>query len=145
MISLKMTSYILMESHSKMREPGIVLDSRKNMMINLAFNYLLMKTIEIKCWLPANHVLQLLLIQSVKTSGHHHTFPESELKDTLKQFTENLLNLICTYHRNLFFNFKQFDHCWKLLKTLDFNPYQGFLFLFFIKVLLVISMNLYMK
>ena len=27
----------LMQSHSKMREPGIVLDSRKNMMRNLAF------------------------------------------------------------------------------------------------------------
>ena len=36
--------------------------------------------------------------------------------------------VLCTYHRNLFFNFKQFDHHWKLLKTLDFNTYQGFLF-----------------
>ena len=39
---------------------------------------------------------------------------------------ENII--LCTYHRNLFFNFKQFDHHWKLLKTLDFNTYQGFLF-----------------
>ena len=46
---------------------------------------------------------------------------------------------------NLFFNFKQFDHHWKLLKTLDFNTYQGFLFLFFIQKFLAISMNLYMK
>ena len=30
-------------------------------------------------------------------------------------------------NRNLFFNFKQFHHHWKLLKTLDFNIYQGFL------------------
>ena len=37
LISLKMASYILMQSHSKMREPGIVMDSRKNMRINLAF------------------------------------------------------------------------------------------------------------
>ena len=62
MISLKMTCYILVQSHSKMREPGIVLDSRMNMNIQT----------------------------SVKTSGHHYTFPESELKDTQKQFTENL-------------------------------------------------------
>ena len=40
------------------RESGIVLDSRKNMMINLTFfNNLLTKTIEVKCWLPVNHVL----------------------------------------------------------------------------------------
>ena len=51
---------------------------------------MLTKTIEVKCWLPVNHVLQLLLIPSVKTSGHHYTFLESELKDTQKQFTENL-------------------------------------------------------
>ena len=30
--------------------------------------------------------------------------------------------------RNLFFNFTQFDHHWKLLKAIDFNTYQGFLF-----------------
>ena len=40
------------------REPGIVLYSRKNMMINLAFNYLLTtEAIEVKCWLPVNHIL----------------------------------------------------------------------------------------
>ena len=33
---------------------------------------------------------QLLLIPSVKTSGHHYIFPEGDLKDTQKQFTENL-------------------------------------------------------
>ena len=38
-------------------ESGIVLDSRKNMMINLVFNYLLTKAIEVKCWLPVNHKL----------------------------------------------------------------------------------------
>ena len=39
------------------KEPGIVLDSKKNMMINLAFNYFLTKTIEVKCWVPVNHAL----------------------------------------------------------------------------------------
>ena len=53
---------------------------------------------------------------------------------------ENIV--LCTYHRNLFFNFKQFDHHWKLLKTLDLNTYQGFLFLFFKQLFLVISMNI---
>ena len=43
-----------------------------------------------KCWLPVNEELELLSISSVKTSGRHYTFPESELKDTQKQFTENL-------------------------------------------------------
>ena len=38
-------------------ESGIVLDLRKNMMINLVFNYLLTKAIEVKCWLPVNHKL----------------------------------------------------------------------------------------
>ena len=56
---------------------------------------------------------------------------------------ENMV--LCTYHRHLFFNFKQLDHHWKLLKTLDFNAYQGFLFLFFIQLFLVILMNLYVK
>ena len=32
----------------------------------------------------------MLSIPSVKTSGHHYTFTESELKDTQKQFTYNL-------------------------------------------------------
>ena len=38
------------------KERGIVLDSTKNMMINLALK-LLTKTIEVKCWLPVNHIL----------------------------------------------------------------------------------------
>ena len=47
-----------MQSHEKMREPGIALDSRKKVMINLAIvNYLLTKTIEVKCYLPVNHIL----------------------------------------------------------------------------------------
>ena len=46
---------------------------------------------------------------------------------------ENIV--LCTYHRNLFFIFKQIDHHWKLLKTLDCNTYQGFLFLFFYTVI----------
>ena len=32
----------------------------------------------------------MFLIPSAETSGHHFMFPESELKDTQKQFTENL-------------------------------------------------------
>ena len=40
--------------------------------------------------------------------------------------------VLCTYHRNLFFDFRQFDHHWKILKTLDLNTYQGFLFWLFI-------------
>ena len=48
-------------------------------------------------------------------------------------------------NKNLFFNFKEFDHHWKLLKTLDLNAYQGFLILFLIQLSLVISKNLYMK
>ena len=51
---------------------------------------MLTKTIEVKCWLPVNHILYLLLIPSVITSGCHYMFQESELKDTEKQFTENL-------------------------------------------------------
>ena len=35
----------------------------------------------------------------------------------------------------MFFNFKQFDHHCKLLKTSDFNKYQGFHFLFFIQLI----------
>ena len=70
----------------------------------------------------------MLSIPSVKTSGRPYMFQESELKDTWKQFTENLWTW-----KHLFFNFKQFDHHWKLLKALYFNTYQGFLFLFFIQ------------
>ena len=32
-------------------------------------------------------------------------------------------------YRNLFFNFKRFDHYLKLLKKLDLDTHQGFLFL----------------
>ena len=53
-------------------------------------NYLWTKKIEDKCWLPVNHILQVLLNLSFKTSGRHYTFLESELKDTQKQFTKNL-------------------------------------------------------
>ena len=52
----------------------------------------------------------------------------------LKNFGHEKI-VLCTYHRNLFFIFKQFDHHWKLLKTLDCNTYQGFLFLFFYTVI----------
>ena len=72
----------------------------------------------------------MLSILSVKTSGCHYTFTESELKDTQEQFTENLWawRHYALTKRYLFFNFKQFDHHWKLLKILHVNTYQGFLF-----------------
>ena len=41
-------------------------------------------------WVPVNHVLQLLSILTVNTSGRPYTFLKSEFKDTQKQFTENL-------------------------------------------------------
>ena len=43
-----------------------------------------------KCLVPVNHILQLFLIPTVNTSGHHYTFLKSELKDTQKEFPENL-------------------------------------------------------
>ena len=46
--------------------------------------------IDVNCWVSANHVLQLLSILTVNTSGCPYTFLKSELKDTQKQFTENL-------------------------------------------------------
>ena len=46
--------------------------------------------IDSKCRVPVNHVLQLLLIPTVKTSEHPYTFLKREFKDTQKQFTENL-------------------------------------------------------
>ena len=47
-------------------------------------------SIDLKCWVPVNHVLQLPSILTVKTSGHPYFFLKSEFKDTQKQFTENL-------------------------------------------------------
>ena len=52
--------------------------------------YLHWPAIEDKCWVPVNHILQLLLIPAVNTSGRHYTFLKSELEDTQKEFTENL-------------------------------------------------------
>ena len=52
--------------------------------------YLHWPAIEDKCWVPVNHILQLLLIPAVNTSGCHYTFLKSELEDTQKEFTENL-------------------------------------------------------
>ena len=52
--------------------------------------YLHWPAIDVKCWVPVNHELQLLLIPSVNTSGRTYTFLKSEFKDTQKQFTENL-------------------------------------------------------
>ena len=52
--------------------------------------YLHWPTIDAKCCVPVNHVLQLLSIPTVNTSGCPYTFLKSEFKDTQKQFTENL-------------------------------------------------------
>ena len=52
--------------------------------------YLHWPGIDVKCWVPVNHELQLLLIPAVNTSWHPYTFLKSEFKDTQKQFTENL-------------------------------------------------------
>ena len=45
---------------------------------------------DVKCWVPVNHVFQLLSILTVNTSGHLYTFLKSEFKDTQNQCTENL-------------------------------------------------------
>ena len=52
--------------------------------------YLHQPALNVKCWVPVNHVLQLLLIPTVNTSGHPYPFLKSEFKHTQKQFTENL-------------------------------------------------------
>ena len=93
--------------------------------------YLHWPAIDVKCWMPINNILQLLPIPTVNTSGHPYNFLKREFKDTQKQFTETLWTWKQFYaltNRNSFLNFKQFDDHWKLLKTLDFNTYQGFLF-----------------
>ena len=46
--------------------------------------------VEVKCWVPVNHVLQLLSIPTVNFSGCPYTFLKSEFKDTQKKFTGNL-------------------------------------------------------
>ena len=38
--------------------------------------------IEVKCWVPVNYGLQLLLISTVNTSGCPFTFLKREFKDT---------------------------------------------------------------
>ena len=52
--------------------------------------YLHWPSIDVKCWVPVNYVLQLLFVLTVNTLGHPYTFLKSEFKDTQKQFTENL-------------------------------------------------------
>ena len=77
--------------------------------------YLHWPAIEVKSWVPVYHRLQLLSIPTVNFSGCPYTFTGNPKFYPLT-------------NRKLFFNFKQFHHHWKLLKTLDFNTYQGFLF-----------------
>ena len=52
--------------------------------------YLHWPGIDVKCWVPVNHVLQLLSILTVNTSWRPYASLKSEFKDTQKQFTENL-------------------------------------------------------
>ena len=81
--------------------------------------YLHWPSIDNKCWVP---VIQLLLIIIVNTSGRPYTSLKSEFKDTQKQFTENHWTWKHSFMRlpiELSFNFKQFDHHWKLLKTFE--------------------------
>ena len=52
--------------------------------------YLHWPAIDVKCWVSVKHVLQLLSVSTVNTSGRPYTFLESEFKDIQKQFTENL-------------------------------------------------------
>ena len=81
--------------------------------------YLHWPSIDDKCWVPVNHVIQLLSIITV------NTFLKSKFKDTEKQFTENLWTWKHSFMHlpiELSFNFKQFDHHWKLLKK-----FEGFL------------------
>ena len=82
--------------------------------------YLHWPSIDDKCWVPVNHVIQLLSIITVNTSGRPYTFLKSEFKDTQKQFTENLWTWRHGFMHlpiELSFNYKQFDHHWKILKT----------------------------
>ena len=51
--------------------------------------YLHWPATEVKCWVPVNHLLQLLSIPIINTSGYPYTFLKSELKDTQKKFTGN--------------------------------------------------------
>ena len=52
--------------------------------------YLHWPVIYVKCWVSVNHILQLLLISTVNTSGCPYPFLKSEFKETHKQFTKNL-------------------------------------------------------
>ena len=52
--------------------------------------YLYWPASDVKCWMPVNHLLQLLLIPTVSTSGCPYTVLKSESKDTQKLFAENL-------------------------------------------------------
>ena len=70
------------------------------------------------------------MIPSVKTSGCHYSFPESELQDTQKQFTENLW----TWKHNfihLLIEICSSTSVWSSLETFEnawLYTYQGFLF-----------------
>ena len=46
--------------------------------------YLHCPPIDVKCWVPVNHILQLLSIPTVNISGRPYTFLKSEFKDTQK-------------------------------------------------------------
>ena len=110
--------------------------------------YLHWPAIDIKCWVLVNHILQLLLIPTVNTSGCPYTFLKSEFKNTQKQFTENLwtwkysfMHLpieICSSTSNSLIIIGNF---WKHLTLIHIKAS----FFCSLKLFLVISMNLYMK
>lgn len=52
--------------------------------------YLHLPTTKDKFWVQVEHIVQLLSIPSVNTSGCHYTFIERILKDTQEQFVENI-------------------------------------------------------
>ena len=52
--------------------------------------YLHRPATEVKCWVPVNQRLQLLLIPTINTSGRPYTFLKSKFKDTKKMFNVNL-------------------------------------------------------
>ena len=135
-----------MGSHvsSQYEKNGVMVFMKKFQLKKMMFRW--WPSIDVKWWMLVNHVSQLLSILTVNTSGCPYTFLKCELKDTQKQFTENLW----TWKDKFMYLPKKFVFqlitVWSSLKTtLDFNTYQGFLFLFFTQLFLVISMNLFMK
>ena len=101
----------------------------KKMMLHWSFcillthqKYLHWPSTDVKCWVPVNHILQLLSILTVKKWIQRYTETVHWKSLNMKTLFYALIN------SNLSFYVKQFDHHLKLSKTLDFNTYHGFLF-----------------